>query len=994
VQPRTGGVCATVRLRLSQDLIQTRDAFNATLELINNDPEPLTEIEVTVDPIDGQGRPATNFFQIRPPSVSGLSGVSGQGSLSGNARGSASWILVPTIDAAPDAPKLYAVGGKLRYRQGGQLVQVPLTPANITVLPSPRLFVRYFHQRDVFSDDPFTDEIEPSIPYSLAVMVENRGKGQANNVRIISAQPQVIENERGLLIGFELIASQVEDRSIEPSLTVNFGEVPPGTNAIGRWLFTSTLQGLFTDYRASFEHIDGFGNPRLSLIEGVEILEMIHLVRATGPGSDARPDFLVNAVPDVLDLPEIVYLSDGSSAPVSVVRNATHDGPPTASRREIQLTLPLDAGYGYLRMADPQGAVGRRNWRLTSVRRSDGTLLPSENFWQTDRTFVGQGNRPTAENNLHLFDRNSPGTYTLVYEPTAAPDTNAPVSSVAALPALSFPSFVVNWSGTDNAGLAAYDIFVSVDDGPFAVWLAGTSLTGAIYEGAPGRRYAFYSVARDATGNREAAPGVPDAFTFTSATNTPPTFVAQGDVSIDEGATVNLTLGAQDPDAGQSRTFMLVEGPAGLTLDPQTGAIRWPTGEGAGPSTNRVTVSVRDNGQPSLSTAMSFRVVVREVNTAPLLAPIGSQSINEGQTLTVSTTASDGDLPTQALRFELGPGAPMGAIIDPLTGVFSWTPSSIQGGTTNRLSLIVRDDGSPGLSATQTLLVVVRNSSPDFTVSLGTTNVFAGQSASVPLNLRAGVGLAGASFVLNTPDALVTNLVLEPLVPQIGSASLQAEGGGRFTVSLAAADNDSLQGLETVARLRFTSLSNGPSAVAVLQPGSVSGELRDATILRGGRGFAGRVFIIASEPLLDAALAADQTRSLTLYGHAGRSYEILFTTDLAEPIGWLPLRETAMPAPFVTLSPLPETGATLFYRARQIDPPGASLSIRREGASILIEWPLDCNGCVLEETTTIGSPSWMRSAAQPQAASGRYQISVPAPVGTKFYRLMAPPATP
>ena len=990
VQPRTGGVCATVRLRLSQDLIQTRDAFNATLELINNDPEPLTEIEVVVEPVDGQGRPATNFFQIRPAIISGLGSVNGQGSLAGGARGSASWILVPTIDAAPDAPKLYAVGGKLRYRQGGQLVQVPLTPANITVHPSPRLFVRYFHQRDVFSDDPFTEEIEPAIPYSLAVMVENRGQGPANNVRIISAQPQIIENERALLIGFELIASQVEDRNIEPSLTVNFGEVPPGTNAIGRWLFTSTLQGLFTDYRASFEHIDGFGNPRLSLIEGVEIHEMTRLVRATGADADMRPDFLVNSVPDPLDLPEVVYLSDGSTAPVSVLRNATHDGPPTSARQEIQLMAPLETGYSYLRVADPQGAVGRRLWRLVAVRRSDNTSLPAENFWQTDRTFVGQGNRPIAENNLHLFDRDSTGAYTLVYEPAAAPDTNGPTSVVAALPALSFPSFAVRWSGADNVSVAAFDIFVSVDDGPFAVWLTNASPGGAIYEGESGHRYAFYSVARDAAGNREAAASSADAFTVTGATNRPPAFTDQADVVIDEGATLALTLGALDRDAGQSRVLALVQGPAGLTLDPQSGAMRWPTGEGVGPSTNHVTVSVRDNGQPALSATMSFNVIVREVNSAPLLAPVAGQLVNESQTLLVTNTATDGDLPQQALRFELGPDAPEGAIIDPDTGVLSWMPSPIQGGTTHRVVIVVRDDGMPSLSATQLLSVVVRNSSPDFTVSVGTTNVFAGESSSVPLRLSAGVPLTAAAFVLETPETLVTNLILEPLVPEVGNASLQTEGDGRFNISLRSDADNSLQGLDTIARLRFTAISNGPSAVAALKVTGVSGTLRNGETLSGGRTFGGRVFIIAQEPLLDVALADGQTRSLTLYGQPGHSYEIQVATNLDETVEWLRLTETVLPAPFLALSPMPETAPVVFYRAREIERLNAPLRIRRDDGKVIIEWPIGCNGCVLEETTAIAERSWIPSPQQPQAAGDDYRVTLPAPAGARFYRLVAP----
>lgn len=70
-----------------------------------------------------------------------------------------------------------------------------IEPASITVLPTPLLFVKYFHQRDVFSDDPFTPHVEPSVPFSLAVLVENRGYGVAKNFKITSAQPEIVENE-------------------------------------------------------------------------------------------------------------------------------------------------------------------------------------------------------------------------------------------------------------------------------------------------------------------------------------------------------------------------------------------------------------------------------------------------------------------------------------------------------------------------------------------------------------------------------------------------------------------------------------------------------------------------------------------------------------------------------------------------------------------------------------------------------------------------------
>ncbi|MFN0053016.1 MAG: SdrD B-like domain-containing protein [Planctomycetales bacterium] len=101
-------------------------------------------------------------------------------------------------------------------------------------------------------------------------------------------------------------------------------------------------------------------------------------------------------------------------------------------------------------------------------------------------------------------------------------DQTAPTSSVAPLPTYSTStSFLVSWSGSDNAGgsgLASYTIYVSDNGGAYAAWLNNTILTSALYAGADGHTYAFYSVATDVAGNTEAAPGAADATTTVDAT--------------------------------------------------------------------------------------------------------------------------------------------------------------------------------------------------------------------------------------------------------------------------------------------------------------------------------------------------------------------------------------------------------------------------------------------------------------------------------------------
>lgn len=94
-------------------------------------------------------------------------------------------------------------------------------------------------------------------------------------------------------------------------------------------------------------------------------------------------------------------------------------------------------------------------------------------------------------------------------------DAGRPTSAVQALPETTDSNtFVVRWAGTDAEGGSAirdFEVYVSEDGGAWALWLFNTTDTEALFEGEPGRTYAFYSVARDNAGNIEAAPAVADA---------------------------------------------------------------------------------------------------------------------------------------------------------------------------------------------------------------------------------------------------------------------------------------------------------------------------------------------------------------------------------------------------------------------------------------------------------------------------------------------------
>jgi hypothetical protein len=109
-----------------------------------------------------------------------------------------------------------------------------------------------------------------------------------------------------------------------------------------------------------------------------------------------------------------------------------------------------------------------------------------------------------------------------------------------------------------------------------------------------------------------------------------------------------------------------------------------------------------------MTSTQSFTITVLEVNAAPVLNNLNNttRTINELTSISLTNRATDSDLPTNILSYEIV-SAPVGATLDPVTGVFAWTPTEAQGPSSNSILVRVVDNGSPSLSATQRFSIVV-----------------------------------------------------------------------------------------------------------------------------------------------------------------------------------------------------------------------------------------------------------------------------------------------
>ncbi|WP_460945774.1 PKD domain-containing protein [Spirosoma daeguense] len=430
-------VCASVTVQFNQKLTMTREAFEGTLEITNGHPtDAMKTISVNIQITDENGTPSNGLFEIQTKSLTNLANVTGSGEINGQQKGSVKYLFIPELGAAPTVPKIYKFGGSVTYWDpyAKAMITLPLVAVPITINPSPNLMLHYFMERNILGDDALTSpEIEPSVPAELAVMVENKGYGPAVNMVISSAQPKIVDNEKGLAINFNLIGSKLQGQPKQLGVTnINFGTIPALKTQIGQWYFTSSLLGKFVSYEAKVVHTSSFGNSNLSLVQGVKLHELTKSIRLYGNQDDGINDFLVNDIFDVADRPDIIYFSQGNrTAKVNPAASGSFNIPVSAPVFTTTLTVtPSDTGFNYIKLNDP----GNRLYTLVSVTRSDGQIIPLDNAWLTFVT-LPVSRAPIYENKFHLVDRfasTNPATYTVVWKPV---NLNVPkVDSITGAP--------------------------------------------------------------------------------------------------------------------------------------------------------------------------------------------------------------------------------------------------------------------------------------------------------------------------------------------------------------------------------------------------------------------------------------------------------------------------------------------------------------------------------------------------------------------------------
>jgi len=407
------GICASVKIEIRQEMTLERQAFDAHMRIKNGFGNIFLEdvnIEVSFSDENGNSVLASSdpddtqaMFFIRIDSMEKINAVDGTGTVQPDSSADIHWLIIPAPGASKglEAGTLYYVGAKLTYTINGEEYITEVSPDYIFVKPMPELVLDYFIPTDVYGDDAFTAEIENPVPFPLGVRVTNNGSGTAKSLKIESAQPKIVENEQGLLIGFEIKGTQVNGQAATSSLLADFGDIAPNTCGTAHWIMECSLSGKFTEFSADISHSDELGGQLTSLIQSAPSTHfLVKDVLCDVPGRDSIRDFLAKFGQGYR-----LYESDNVDTDVTDLSASSNLA---GTGDSYTLSTPVTEGFVYVKQTDPH----RGAKHIKEVTRSDGKIIKAENAWLS-KTRDGDNNWLYFFN---LFDVNSTDSYTVTFE--------------------------------------------------------------------------------------------------------------------------------------------------------------------------------------------------------------------------------------------------------------------------------------------------------------------------------------------------------------------------------------------------------------------------------------------------------------------------------------------------------------------------------------------------------------------------------------------------
>jgi serine/threonine protein kinase len=140
--------------------------------------------------------------------------------------------------------------------------------------------------------------------------------------------------------------------------------------------------------------------------------------------------------------------------------------------------------------------------------------------------------------------------------------------------------------------------------------------------------------------------------------------------------------------------YELVTGPAGMTVDPQSGKLQWTPNESDGESNPNVEVrvSLRPDDLRHVAATRRWNIRVEESIDPPEFTSPNTIRAEVGVPVSYRLTARDPNTPPLHLFYKLRNAANTGISLDPVTGELTWTPSKEQSDREFELVIEAIDD--------------------------------------------------------------------------------------------------------------------------------------------------------------------------------------------------------------------------------------------------------------------------------------------------------------
>ncbi|OLE69633.1 hypothetical protein AUF78_10395 [archaeon 13_1_20CM_2_51_12] len=220
--------------------------------------------------------------------------------------------------------------------------------------------------------------------------------------------------------------------------------------------------------------------------------------------------------------------------------------------------------------------------------------------------------------------------------------------------------------------------------------------------------------AAQAPGNYSVEFNASDGFLASSANvsimvkmNGPPSLVVPGPQTVTAGSKLTFTVSATDPDAPPDSVTLSCNNctELGATFDPSSGIFIWVPASGPVPGEYSANFTATDHLLPSLSDSKTVSIRVVEVEQPLVLTVPGAQTVDAGNLLIFSVSATDPDADDIITLSAIG--LPAGASFDPDLGSFVWTPGNSQGPGVYTVTFKAVEPGPQGFSDTKTVTITV-----------------------------------------------------------------------------------------------------------------------------------------------------------------------------------------------------------------------------------------------------------------------------------------------